>query len=112
MPCHNAQRRGPGPPRRFNEGDLDEALRKGVDIIIKRTRLVKAMNIIMSEGQALHVSSTFTERPDYFTMHWREGVDLQREAASGKSGVMVCSDPLPGTAGWRSIANGESRTFT
>jgi glutamine amidotransferase len=94
---------------RFNEGDLDEALRKGVDIIMKRTRLVKAMNIIMSEGQALHVSSTFTERPEYFTMHWRKGVDLQREAASG---VMVCSDPLPGTRGWRPIASGESRTFS
>jgi predicted glutamine amidotransferase len=96
---------------RFNQGDLDEALRKGVEIILKRTRLVKAMNIIMSEGRALHVSSTFTERPGYFTMHWRQGADLRPDAASRDAGLIICSDPLPGISGWNPIASGERRTF-
>ena len=62
------------------------------------------MNIIIAEGDTLHVSSTFSEDPDYFTMYHLPG--------TGDHPLVICSDPLEGPGGWEPIDNGEVRTFS
>jgi predicted glutamine amidotransferase len=81
--------------RRFDRGDALEALRRAVPVIEKRTRYVKAMNVLMSDGRSAWAASLFSEDPGYFTLHRKD-----------EDGVaVVCSDPFPGETGWRPIAN-------
>lgn len=85
--------------RRMNSG-LDQsnillALEKGVGIINRRTTYVRAMNIILSDGDDTVVSSTYGEDPDYFQMHQttRDGLTL------------VCSEPFAGQTDWTPMGN-------
>jgi predicted glutamine amidotransferase len=80
--------------KRFDKGDTLAALTKAVGIIKKRTTHIRGMNIMMVNEEGIHVSSTFNEDEEYFTMHYKEG-----------NGLIVCSDPYPSEQGWRSIAN-------
>ena len=65
-------------------------------MIERRSRYVRAMNMILSDGERILMSSSFNEDPDYFTMHRRDAEEA----------VIVCSDPWPGTDGWRPIPTG------
>ena len=56
--------------RRFDKGTRAVAQR-GVDVINKRTRYVRAMNFVIASPDEVHVSSTFGEDPDYFQQHSR-----------------------------------------
>ena len=82
--------------KRFDRGDMHHALERGLAVIEKRTRRVRAMNVILASPARVHVACRFDEDPDYFQL---------RERDSG--GVcVVCSDPYPGTSGWTRIDNG------
>ena len=78
-----------------NGGNLHQALKKASSIIIKRTSYVRAMNIILSDGQTTVASSTFGEDPDYFQMH-----RVQRGGLT-----LVCSEPYPGQTDWSPMGN-------
>ena len=82
--------------KRFDKGDMHAALTRGTDVITKRTRYVRAMNIVMASAEQALVSSHFGEDPDYFQMHTRtqDGVEV------------VCSEIYPGTDGWAAVPNG------
>lgn len=73
-------------------------LDKGTRIINKRTRYVRAMNIMMSDGNDVVISSHFGEDPDYFSL-----MRTQREDRT-----IVCSDPWPDGQEheWQRIDNG------
>jgi glutamine amidotransferase len=86
--------------RRFDKADTHLALAKAVDIIKKRTRRIRGMNIIMVSDGGIFVSSHFTEDEDYFTMRYREGPEL-----------IICSAPYPGETNWQPIANDSVRTW-
>lgn len=95
--------------RRFDRGDLTEAMRKGLAIIERRTRYVRAMNVIIADAAAVRVTNRFNDSPDYFRMHvWR-----------GPGRLVVCSDPLPagGAAGapradeWQPLPTGDVRAY-
>ncbi len=86
--------------KRFDKGETLEALKKGVEIIKKRTTYIRGMNIIMVNDEGIHVSSYFNEDDEYFTMHYREGKDL-----------VICSDRYPSEDNWRSIANNSIRMW-
>ena len=62
----------------------------------KRTRYVRAMNVILASPSRVHVSCRFAEEPDYFQMRERDDGGVR----------IVCSDPYPGTTGWSRIENG------
>lgn len=85
--------------RRMQQGlgdkDLHQGLEKACGIINKRTTYVRAMNIILSDGQHTVVSSTYGEDPDYFQMH-----RVQRDGLT-----LVCSEPYPGQADWSPMGN-------
>ena len=82
--------------KRFDRGDMHEALERGLAVIEKRTRYVRAMNVILASPARVHVSCRFAEDPDYFQMRERDDGDTR----------IVCSDPYPGTAGWSRVDNG------
>lgn len=87
--------------KRFNrQGDLGAALQKGTEQLRKRTRHVRAMNIIMTDKARFYVSSSYAERPNYFQMVVKEA-----------RGVIICSDPFPGESGWHPIPNHSFNVF-
>ena len=64
-------------------------------MINKRTRYVRAMNIVMASADQGLVSSHYGEDPDYFA--------LRRKRVDGVE--IVCSQAYPGTDGWDTIDN-------
>lgn len=88
--------------KRFDRGDFAAALQRGLDAIERRTRYMRAMNVIVADtAHRVYFASRFREDPDYFQMHTAEVDGTQ----------IVCSEPYPGTAGridWTPIENGST----
>ena len=91
--------------KRFDRGDLRSALERGLPLIERRTRYVRAMNIIATDASLrVTVASRFNEDPDYFQL---------RRATVGGARVL-CSEPYPESAGpaeWTPVANGAISPF-
>ena len=78
--------------KRFDRGDFGLALQRGLGVIEKRTRHVRAMNLIVADRSAqVHVAMNFREDPEYFQMHTAESDGFR----------IVCSDPYPESTGRR-----------
>jgi predicted glutamine amidotransferase len=88
--------------KRFDRGNMLDALRRGVDVIGKRTKYIRAMNIIMADVDNVYAASTFSEDPDYFTMRF--------STDGGK--LVIASEVLPGNERWENIENGTVRSFS
>ncbi len=86
---------------RFHQGDLLQALNKGLEIIKKRTSYFRAINIIMSDKNQVVVSSEYNEDDDYFTLHYKKTADR----------LVICSEPYPGESAWQEISNHTSKVF-
>lgn len=86
--------------KRFDQGDFSSALDKGVKVIEKRTRYVRAMNMIVSDQQSTYVSTLFNEDPDYFQMYYKEGEPF-----------LICSQPYPGETDWIPLENNTIKVF-
>ncbi len=87
--------------RRFDKGDMLEAFKKGVEIIQKRTKYIRAMNNILANKVTAYVASVFNEDPDYFTMYYRQVQDQ----------FLICSEAPPGEKGWQKIENHTVRSY-
>jgi len=61
---------------RFDRGDISAAIEKGVNIINKRSRYVKAMNFIIADKKNAFVYSDFNEDPDYFSLKYISADDF------------------------------------
>jgi predicted glutamine amidotransferase len=81
--------------RRFDRGDMLSALKRGVMVINKRSRYVRAMNLILSDKKKIYVATQFNEDTDYFTMFIKRS----------ESSLMICSEPYPGETDWEKIPN-------
>ena len=81
--------------KRFDRGEPAAALRKALPLIEQRSARVRAMNLILADGERAWVATTFREDADYFTMRRK-----QRGGA-----LAVCSEPYPGESGWEPIPN-------
>jgi len=88
--------------KRFDRGSMLEALQRGTDLIRKRTKYIRAMNIILADEERAYVASFFNEDPDYFTLH----------CSQEQGRLIVASDPLPGEEHWGKIANGTVRELS
>jgi len=86
--------------KRFDTGDTRKALEKAVDVIKKRSKYIRAMNIIMVKDEAIYVSTSFNEDPEYFTMHYKEGAELT-----------ICSESYPFETGWQNLTNNSMRVW-
>ncbi len=91
--------------KRFDRGDLRRALERGLPAIEKRTRYVRAMNVVVTDADfRVTVASRFNEDPDYFQM---------RRADIGGASVL-CSERYPEPAGpaeWTPVPNGTISAF-
>ena len=87
--------------KRFDRGDLHEALRRATRVIEKRTRYVRAMNVVIADPDAIYVASRFHEDPDYFQMHCLSSPDT----------LIVCSAPYAAGGQWEPIANGTAARY-
>ena len=83
--------------RRFDRGDMAEAVRRAAGIIEKRTRYVRAMNFMLATNDAVHVYSSFNEDPGYFQMRTKRIGDT----------LALCSESFPGDgpSDWSAIEN-------
>lgn len=81
--------------KRFDKGNMETALKKGIDIIKKRSEYVKAMNIIIATKEKVYITSNFNEDEEYFSMSLKQD-DNQ---------IIICSDPYPNENGWQKIKN-------
>jgi len=80
------------------DDDAERNLRRGTDLIARRTRYVRAMNIVLSDGRRTAIHSRFSEDEEYFTLHRADAAHC----------AIVCSAPYDCSGDWRPIANGET----
>ena len=87
--------------KRFNQHDRLSALKKGITVIEKKTRYVRAMNMIIASLESCELATLYNERQTYFQMHRSQqaGVDI------------VCSEPYPGETDWQPISNRNIQTL-
>jgi glutamine amidotransferase len=81
-----------------DEGDLDEAVAAADALLVSKSARVRAMNLALTDGDRIYASCRYTEMPDYFTLHYREG-DV----------AAVCSEPLDPY--YEPMASGERRVL-
>jgi len=62
--------------KRFHKGNMLDAMRKGIKILNKKSRYIKAMNIILSDSRDLYVATQFSVEPDYFTLYYKRSNGL------------------------------------
>lgn len=83
--------------RRFDQGNMLNALNRSVPIIQKKTAHIRGMNFIIGDGKKIYINSLFNQdEEDYFTLY--------RRTEPGR--VTICSAPLTGDQNWESIGNG------
>lgn len=70
--------------KRFDKGNIYDAIEKGTEIIKKRTAYIRAMNFMISDKENVYVYSCFNEKPEYFTLHYKKDKEL-----------VICSDKFP-----------------
>ncbi|MEK7487310.1 MAG: hypothetical protein AABZ60_23520 [Planctomycetota bacterium] len=87
--------------KRFDHGNFLEALQRGVPVLQRRSRYVRAMNIIVSDHTNLYCASFFNEDPDYFGMSFKQTAQQ----------LVICSQPYSGETGWIPIPNQTIRIF-
>lgn len=87
--------------KRFDKGNISEALQKGTDIIDKKTSYIRAMNIIMCSKDNVYVYSKFNEDPDYFTMYYK----------NENNTLVISSMPLQGITDMLKVENNSLTEF-
>jgi glutamine amidotransferase len=87
--------------KRFDKGDLSDALKKGVKIIENRTEYVRALNIIIAEGDKAYVCCFYNEDPEYFNLRYRKS----------ENELIICSDVFKGEKNWNLIENKQTGVF-
>jgi predicted glutamine amidotransferase len=83
--------------KRFDKGDTFEALKRALGVIQKKTRYVRALNVIMASRQRIYSSCLFGESPEYFQLQC-----IQRDGLR-----IICSRAYPGETNWQPIDNGD-----
>jgi predicted glutamine amidotransferase len=88
--------------RRVANGDPSHALARAAALVRSRSDYVRAMNVLLADGDRLLVHSLFSEQPEYFTLH----------AGKHDGRLVVCSAPLPVGGDWRPLANDSLEVFS
>ena len=81
--------------KRFAHHGALPGLNKAVDVIEKRTRYIRAMNMILATPERSMLATLYNENTDYFQMH--------RTVVNGLD--IVCSEAYPLDEAWHPIEN-------
>jgi predicted glutamine amidotransferase len=87
--------------KRFDHGDMEQAITKAREIIEKRSKYIKAMNIIIADKEAVYVSTQYNENREYFTMHYKESA----------GNLVICSEKYPGEEHWQALPNKSMKVY-
>ncbi len=79
---------------------MAEGIEKAVVLINKRTKYIRALNFIISDGAKFYVASQFSEDPDYFSLKKSVSDDL-----------VIISSEIYGTYVWKQIIPGRVEVF-
>jgi glutamine amidotransferase len=83
--------------RKVQDKGMYDALRRGSEIIQKKSLYVKAMNILIADPERFYIRTFYSEQEDYFALRWKADPDL----------VIVSSQEYPDDSrGWGIIPNG------
>jgi glutamine amidotransferase len=91
--------------RRFvasGDGDIHASLERLDAVVTRRTEYVRALNLIVSDGQDVLMHSRYSEDPAYFTLHHAALADVQDTR-------IACSERIRLTEvepHWAGLANG------
>ncbi len=80
--------------KRFDKGNMHDAILKATGIINKKTSYIRAMNIIMCDKENTYAYSLFNEDPGYFTMYFKND-----------SALVISSMKFSGEDSWTPIEN-------
>lgn len=86
---------------KFDRGNLTPALEKGLKVIERRTRYVRAMNIILATPTSIHVASLYNEDQEYFDMQITQNGER----------LAICSEAYPLDGQWESFGNRRIESF-
>ena len=81
--------------KRFDSGDMLDAVERGVSALVKKTRYVRAMNFVIAGKREAWLNSIYSEYPEYFQMHEKITDSVH----------IVSSTPYANESGWIPIAN-------
>ena len=87
--------------KRFKNGNMERALEIATKNITRKSRYVRAMNIIMWYKDKLYVNQQFNEDPGYFTLKVKNDDSVR----------IICSESYPDESGWESLQNNTIRIF-
>lgn len=79
----------------LHRGNLGRGVKRAVATVLERSRYVRAMNMILTEGEQALVFSYFGEAADYFTLYRRDEGGCTR----------VCSGRYGNPQAWRPLEN-------
>lgn len=88
--------------KRFDKGDMEAALARGMTILEKRTRYVRAMNMILADTDRVYVASLFNEDPEYFGLRVRR---CPRE-------TVISSETVSDPENWTRLPNRSVESFS
>ena len=97
--------------RHGRENHARAALSRLDQVVTRRTRYVRALNVVVADPDGIHVTSRFSEDPAYFTVH----VSEDGRGPSGEAVAAACSEALdvPGAAiPWRPMESGSNVTLS
>lgn len=86
---------------RFSDRSLLQGVMRGTSIIQKRTRFIRAMNLIVCDRTRIVLSTEFSDDTDYFTLYMQQSDELLR----------ICSNPYPNENNWQPIPNHTKKEF-
>lgn len=84
---------------RFDNGSMTNTLTTGLSQLEKRTKFLKACNMIVADSNQICVVSKFNAEPDYYTLHSKKETNR----------LIVCSGPFPDEPGWTKMTQGVYR---
>lgn len=87
--------------KRFDKGNIFEAFERGINVINKKTRYVRAMNIILSDNERIYLNHLYNEDPEYFNML----------ISLNESKTIVCSERLDIIDDWKLLPNNSIRVI-
>lgn len=86
---------------RFIDEDIEAGIQKGIQIIKKRTRYIRAMNFIIADKNNAYVYSYFNEDRDYFTL----------KSKNEDEQLIISSEKYPAESNWQSLEINTLKVF-
>lgn len=87
--------------KRFDKGDIKAAMEKAIQIIKKRTDLIKALNIIIADKNNAYINNYYTLDEDYFCLRIKKNNVSKKDSKE----IIICSQPLDNEE-WQKLDKG------